>query len=129
MIGSRTTRKLILLVDPDPHLRASLRGPLENAGFSVGEACSGQEGERTIKRIHVDAVIVDVMPESVIPGGSVAEKLKATGSGIPVYVFAEKSIATREDIDLAAMNIAGVFTKPFDTVAILHALRTRLKVD
>lgn len=128
MIGSRTARKLILVVDPDPHLRASLRGPLEAAGFSVGEACSGQEGERTIKRVHVDAVIVDVMLESLVPGGSVAEKLRAVGSGIPVYVFTEKSIATREDIDLAAMNIAGVFTKPFDIAAIIRALKTRLKV-
>ncbi|HEX8035126.1 MAG TPA: response regulator [Ktedonobacterales bacterium] len=128
MIGSRTTRKLILLVDPDPHLRASLRGPLENAGFSVGEACSGQEGERTIKRVHVDAVIVDVLLDSLVPGGSVAEKLRATGSRIPVYVFTEQSIATREDIDLEALNIAGVFTKPFDTAAIIHALKTRLKV-
>lgn len=129
MIGSRTTRKLILLVDPDPHLRASLRGPLETAGFSVGEACSAQEGERTINRVHVDAVIADVMLKSLIPAGSVAERLRATGSRVPVYVFTEKSVATLEDIDLAAMNIAGVFTKPFDTVAIIHALKTRLKVE
>jgi DNA-binding response OmpR family regulator len=122
-------RKLILLVDPDPHFRAGLRRLLEAGGFAVGEACSGEEGERTIHRVHVDAVIVDVLVESLVPGGSVAEKLKATGSRMPVYVFSEASIVTREDIDFTAMNIAGVFTRPLNATVVINTLKTRLKIS
>lgn len=122
-----TRRQLVLLVDPDPHLRASLRGPLEAAGFAVGEACNAKEGERTFQRVQVDAVIVDILVESLVPDGSVAEKLKAAGSRVPVYVFTEASMSVREEINYAAMHIAGVFTKPFDTAAIVSALKARLK--
>src|SRR5689334_19396346 len=98
MTASGTHRKLILLVDNDPHVRASLRRPLEAAGFAVGEAYNGREGERTLKRVHVDAVIVDVMVESLDPAGPVAERLGAVGSRTPVYVFTEAAMATREDV-------------------------------
>ena len=128
MAGSGTSRKLVLVVDPDPRFRASLRGPLEAAGFAVGEAVNGREGERTLRRVHVDAIIVDVMVESLDPAGPVAEKLRAAGSRMPVYVFTEAALAVRENIDFDAMNIAGVFPKPFDVQAIIKTLKTRLKV-
>ncbi len=128
MATIQTSRKLILLVDPDPHFRAVLRRPLEAAGFAVGEAFNGREGERTLNRVHVDAVIVDVMVESLDPTGPVAEKLRAVGSRTPVYVFTEAAVTVHQEVDFESMNIAGIFPKPFDAQAIIQTLKSRLKV-
>lgn len=121
-------RRLILLVDPDPHFRAHLRLALEAAGFSVGEAANGRAGERTIARVRPDAVIVDLLVESSQPGRSVAEMLSESGSEIPLFLIGSGvSYAADEMVDIHALKIAGVFPKPVDTALVIQTLKTRLK--
>ncbi len=82
-IGLGVRRRTILLVDADAHARAVLRIALEAADFSVGEAATDQEGERTALRIRPDAVLADLMLGSAEHGVTIAERLHGSGDTIP----------------------------------------------
>ena len=58
-------QKTVLIIDDDADLRASIRIVLEAAGFSVGEAGDGKEGLKIAEEVKPDAVIIDLMMETV----------------------------------------------------------------
>jgi DNA-binding response OmpR family regulator len=126
MMGNN--RRTILLVDPDAHYRAGLRLVLEEAGFLVGEAVNGKEGERTLNRIRPDAVLADLMLETVDPGGSVAAKLREIGSRIPIYIISSTAASIHSDMNFTALGIAGIFAKPADPKVVVQTLKARLKM-
>jgi len=125
-IGLGAKRKMILLVDSDPHARAVLRSALEAAGFSVGEAANGPEGERTANRIKPDAILADLMMETIDAGGAIADKLKEAGSRIPIYLVSTAADALVGSVGLHELGIAGVFLKPVDPAIVVQTLKTRL---
>ena len=127
-IGLREKRKTILLVDADPQARAVMRNALEAAGFTVGEAASGVEGERTALRIKPHAVLADLMLETIDAGGEIAERLKSLGSQMPIYIVSTASDALVGAVGLRELGISGVFLKPSDPAVVIRALKTRLGV-
>jgi CheY-like chemotaxis protein len=127
-IGLGSKRRTILLIDSDPHARAVLRNALEAAGFSVGEAANGQEGERTAVRIRPDAILADLMMETVDAGGAIAEKLKEVGHRIPVYIVSNAADALVGSVGLHELGVSGVFLKPADSAIVIQTLKTRLGV-
>jgi CheY-like chemotaxis protein len=128
-IGQGGKRRTILLVDADPHARAVLRNALEAAGFSVGEAASAREGERTAVRIKPDAILADLLMETVDAGHAIADKLKDVGSPIPVYIVSTAADALSGAVSLRELGISGVFLKPADPSVVIQTLKTRLAVD
>jgi CheY-like chemotaxis protein len=127
-IGLGTRRKTILLVDADAHARAVLRNALEAAGFTVGEAASAREGERTAIRIKPDAILADLMMDTIDAGGVIADRLKQLGSQIPVYIVSTATDALIGAVGLRELGISGVFLKPGDPAVIIQTLNTRLGV-
>jgi CheY-like chemotaxis protein len=127
-IGLRDKRKTILLVDADPHARAVMRNALEAAGFTVGEAATGVERERTALRIKPDAILADLMLETIDAGGAIADKLRTLGSQIPIYIVSTASDALVGAVGLRELGISGVFLKPGDPAIVIRALKTRLGV-
>ena len=127
-IGLRDKRKTILLVDADSHARAVMRNALEAAGFTVGEAATGVEGERTALRIKPDAILADLMLETIDAGGAIADKLRTLGSQIPIYIVSTASDALVGAVGLRELSISGVFLKPGDPAIVIRALKTRLGV-
>jgi len=127
-IGLGARRKTILLVDADPHARAVLRNALEAAGFTVGEAASAREGERTAIRIKPDAILADLMMDTIDAGGVIADRLKQLGSQIPVYIVSTATDALIGAVGLREMGVSGVFLKPGDPAVIIQTLNTRLGV-
>jgi CheY-like chemotaxis protein len=125
-IGLGSRRKTILLVDADPHARAVLRNALEAAGFTVGEAASGREGERTALRVKPDAILADLMMETIDAGGVIADNLKNLGSRIPIYIVSTASDALIGAVGLRELGISGVFLKPVDPAIVLQTLKIRL---
>ncbi|NPD68186.1 response regulator (plasmid) [Lichenicola cladoniae] len=127
-IGHGAQRRTILLIDHDPHARAVLRNALEAAGFSVGEAASHREGERTALRIAPDAILADLMLDTDVSsdGRMVSEKLRAAGSLIPCYVVSTAAEALIGAVGLHELGISGVFLKPVDAFVVIQTLRTRL---
>lgn len=125
-IGQGEKRRTILLVDDDVHARGGLRNVLEAAGFSVGEAVNAREGERTALRIRPDAILADLMMETIDAGSRLAQRLHAIGSTIPFYIVSTASEALVGSVALRELGITGVFLKPVDPPIVLQTLRVRL---
>jgi DNA-binding response OmpR family regulator len=125
-IGLGDRRRTILLVDADAHARAALRLALEAAGFTVGEAATDREGERTALRIKPDAVLADLILDAGDGGPTVAERLHAAGTGIPCYLVSGAADALTGSVGLHELGVSGVFLKPVDAAVVVQTLRTRL---
>jgi two-component system OmpR family response regulator len=127
-IGLGDRRKTIVLIDPDPHARAVLRKALEAARFSVGEAASNREGERTIQRIRPAAVLADLLADPSDDGLTISEWIRANHSTIPCYIVSTASEALVGSVGLHEIGVTGVFLKPVDTALVIQTLRTHLAV-
>jgi DNA-binding response OmpR family regulator len=125
-IGLGDRRQTILLVDADAHARKTLRIALEASGFSVGEACSAHEGERTARRIQPAAILADLMTDSANHGATLPERLHAAGLTIPIYIVSTGSDAVFNAVGLHELGVAGVFLKPADSAIIIETLKIRL---
>jgi DNA-binding response OmpR family regulator len=128
-IGLGKRRKTILLIDADAHARAILRKALEAADFSVGEAATDREGERTALRVKPDAILAELMTDAADAGMTVSERLRASGSTIPCYIVSTASEALIGSVGLHELGISGVFLKPVDAAIVIQTLKTRLGVD
>jgi DNA-binding response OmpR family regulator len=122
-------RRTILLVDPDPHFRAGLRLALEASGFTVGEAANGKEGERTALRIRPDAILLDLMLETVDAGSLLAQRLREIGEKFPIFLITHAAGSLDYNVDLYSLGIAGVFAKPVNVPEMIGTLRRRLQID
>jgi DNA-binding response OmpR family regulator len=127
-IGLGDRRKTILLIDADPHARAVLRAALEAARFSVGEAASNRDGERTILRVKPDAVLADLLADPANPGTTIPEWLRANGDATPCYIVSTVGDALVGSVGLHELGVTGVFLKPVDAAVVIRTLRTRLGV-
>jgi DNA-binding response OmpR family regulator len=127
-IGLGDKRRTILIVDSDPHARAVLRNALEAADFTVGEAASGRDGERTARRIEPDAILIDLLLEEVEASDVIADKLKEIGSRIPIYIVSTAADALIGAVGLRELGLSGVFLKPVEPAVIIQTLKTRLGV-
>ena len=127
-IGFGNRRKTILLVDGDPHARATLRIALEAAGFSVGEAANDKEGERTARRVGPDAILCELIAGGSSPGPTLSEHLMAAGLTMPCYILSSAADALLGSVGLHELGIAGVFLKPADTEVVIQTLKSRLNV-
>ncbi len=122
------TGKTILIIDDDPDICAAMRIVLESAGFIVGEAGDGEEGLKIAQRIKPDAILLDLMMETVDAGSKVSTKLKEAGFKAPIFLLSSAGDAVRYNLDVSELGLAGIFQKPIDHNVLLRTLKTKLKV-
>ena len=67
--------KVILAIDDEEHILELLAYNLENNGFKVLTASSGEDGLEIIKKENIDLILLDIM----LPGIDGMEMLKRTG--------------------------------------------------
>lgn len=127
MDSNSTRKKTILTIDDDPDIRAALRIVLESEGYAVGEAANGEEGLKSAERIQPDAIIVDLMMENVDSGSVIAQKLKESGFGGPVYMLSSAGDTVRYNLDARQLGLAGIFQKPIDPKTLVATLKAKLK--
>jgi DNA-binding response OmpR family regulator len=123
-IGMGRARRTILLVDTDAHARAVLRLALEAADFSVGEATNDREGERTALRVKPDAILAELMTDTVGDGRMLSERLQEAGNTIPCYIVSAAADALMGSVGLHEIGITGVFLKPVDATIVIQTLRS-----
>ncbi len=119
-------KKTILAIDDDPDIRAALRVVLEAAGFTVGEAANGEEGLQVAQSIKPDAIIVDLMMETVDSGSIVAKKLKDLNFEGPVYMLSSAGDAVQYNVDARELGLAGIFQKPIEPKTLVNTLKREL---
>lgn len=127
MLTPSRPRRLVLLVDEDPHFRATLRGALEAAGFSVGEAADSRQAEKTLARVRPDAVVADLMASTSESASTFAQRIGEMGVRVPVYLVSSAGGAIAENVADEGLGVAGVFVKPFDAANLVRAVQLRLR--
>lgn len=86
------SQKRILLVDDDPDLRLTLRLPLEAAGYEVVEANSFSQGQKVVKEVKPDLVVLDVMMDTATAGFQFALDLHSSDPDSEFSEFRETPI-------------------------------------
>ncbi|RMH36107.1 MAG: sigma-54-dependent Fis family transcriptional regulator [Nitrospirae bacterium] len=86
MHSDRDSRRSVLLVDDDEHLRAAIREALEHRGYCVRVARDGHEGLQYLMEEPVQLVLIDLnMPG--MNGIEMLRTLRSAGFTVPVVVL------------------------------------------
>jgi DNA-binding response OmpR family regulator len=115
----------LLVVEDDDHIRTALRWALEDEGYDVAEAASGEEACQAVALAAPDLMVVDLMLGSM-DGYEVIRQVRRTRD-LPIIVVSARADTT----DIVAALEAGAddyVTKPFqvkEITARLRALRRR----
>jgi DNA-binding response OmpR family regulator len=119
-------RHVILCVDDDQDILASLRLVLESAGYVVVTAANAEEGRAAVERSAPDLLIVDLMMESVDAGLTFVTALRETGSTAPVFYLSSAGDYLFELADVAKLGGDGVFQKPLAPDRLLAVISAKL---
>jgi len=114
--------KNVLLIEDSPSEAAKLQNYLEEEGFVVSCASSGEEAEIKLKRQKPDLILLDI----ILPGESgfeLCRKLKAAPETqkIPIVLCSTKK--TEVDITWGKMGGADAYlTKPVDSQTLVETV-------
>jgi len=116
----------ILVVDDEPGVRSSLKGILEDEGFEVFTAPSGEEGLKQIEKLRPDVVLLDVLMPSGIDGIETLRRIKGSGSDTAVIMISGHGTI---DMAVTAMELGALdfIEKPLSVDRILIRLNQALE--
>lgn len=114
----------ILICDDDRDIVNALKIYLTDPEFTFFEAYNGQEAVETVRREHIDIVLMDIMMP--VMDGITAMALIRKTSNIPVIMLTAKS----EDNDIIlGLNVGAddYITKPFNPMEVKARVRSQLR--
>ena len=115
-------RPLVLLVEDSEPIRAAFTILLEESGYDVATAGTGDDAVRLALARPPDLVLLDLgLPDR--DGRSVAVELKSTPAtaGVPIVALTGRD-ENSERAALLAAGCAAYLVKPVDTRALIRAL-------
>jgi CheY-like chemotaxis protein len=116
--ASQSTRPTVLVCDDEPVLRMLVRATLDQGGYTVIEACDGDEALARTLSHRPDLILLDMM----MPGRSGSDVLRAlradplTAETPVIMLTARAQAADREAVELAGAS--HYLTKPFSPVGL-----------
>jgi CheY-like chemotaxis protein len=119
-------KHVILCIDDDQDILASLRVILESRGYRVVTAATAAEGSTACAAARPDLIIVDLMMEEIDSGMTFVERLRQSGNAAPVYVLSSTGDYLFGATDTGALGVSGVFQKPVNPVVLLSVLERKL---
>ena len=91
----------VMVVDDEPHIRATVTEMLEAEGYDVVEAANGAEALAAIEVTPPDLVLLDMrMP--VLDGWGFASELRRRGHPVPIVVMTAARDAARWASEITA---------------------------
>jgi two-component system cell cycle sensor histidine kinase/response regulator CckA len=115
MFASESAPPVVLVVDDDHDVRATVTGILESRGYTVVEAASGREALEILARDETIGVLfTDVMMPG-ISGITLAKRALEKRPGLKVVLTSAYSRET-PDAEIPMLK------KPFQTADLLHAI-------
>jgi two-component system, cell cycle response regulator DivK len=117
----------VLVAEDNPVNRELLRELLENRGYSVIEACNGQEALDMVEQTQPDLLLLDIgMP--VLDGFAVVRKIRENPSLATLPVLAVTAYAMREDRDnVLNAGFDGYLSKPIQARDLANELERLLR--
>jgi two-component system OmpR family response regulator len=119
-----SAKKMILIVDDDPHIREVVGYALESAGYDTAEARDGEEALKKFAEIDPDLIVLDIlMPE--MDGLEVCRRLRAE-SKAPILFLSSKD----EEIDrIIGLELGGddYIPKPFSPRELIARIKAVLR--
>jgi DNA-binding response OmpR family regulator len=122
----RDGKHVILCVDDDQDILASLRLVLESAGYLVVTATNGAEGRAALDAAQPDLLVVDLMMEQVDAGLTFVTSLREAGFTLPVFFLSSAGDYLYEMADVGRLGADGVFQKPLAPDVLLSVIAGRL---
>jgi CheY-like chemotaxis protein len=122
-VFARKVTLSILVVDDDPQVRKFFGQVLEEAGYSVYDACNGVEAKDLIQRVYFDVIILDLnMPE--MDGFEVLKFARSEPDPkiIVVSGFMQGSMLTAAKL----FGAAATLYKPVDAALLLSTVHSVL---
>ncbi|MGA7403093.1 MAG: response regulator [Candidatus Sulfotelmatobacter sp.] len=112
----------ILVAEDNAVNRELLRELLELRGYTVLEACDGQEALETIEQTHPELLLLDIgMP--VLDGFAVVRKIRENPSLAGLPVVAVTAYAMRGDRErILSSGFDGYLSKPVDPSSLTKEL-------
>jgi len=114
----------ILVVDDEPQIRRSLQVNLENRGYAVETAESGEEALRSFTNRRPDVMIVDLLLPG-IGGVEVTQRIRESAA-VPIIVLSAIGDESRK-VEALEAGADDYMTKPFGTEELLARIRSLLR--
>jgi CheY-like chemotaxis protein len=116
----------VLIAEDNAVNRELLRELLEARGYTVVEACDGQEALRMIEQIHPDILLLDIgMP--VMDGFAVMHKIRENPRLATLPVLAVTAYAMQGDQEkIMKSGFNGYLSKPIDARSLAEQLERLL---
>jgi len=110
-----------LIVEDDPAIRRLVEKLLARREVDVDSAGDGRIAVQRLSENHYSVVILDLMvPE--LNGFELVQRIKESGSGVPVAVVSAVSQQALTQLDLDVVKL--VISKPFDVDEFTKAILT-----
>ncbi len=104
--------KKILVVDDEKNIRALFRDELEEAGFEVDTAGSGQEALARVAADPPDLMVLDIRMEDMT-GLEVLEQVRQVHADLPV-IMCTAVRGLQDDFTVWDSKVSDYITKPVD---------------
>ena len=120
-----TTLGLVLIVEDDAALRQGLRSTLEVAGFSTGEASSGEEAIVALHQHAFETVLLDInMPG--IGGMEACRRIRHLFPLLPILMLTVRD-EEKDKVEALDAGADDYITKPFQFPELTARLRSAIR--
>lgn len=118
--------KRILVVDDEKNIRALFRDELEEAGFEVDTAGSGQEALAMVAKQAPDLIVLDIRMEDMT-GLEVLEQVRRNHDKLPV-IMCTAVRGLQDDFTVWDSKVSDYITKPVDLDDLKEKIRNALQL-
>lgn len=122
----------VLVMDDQPHVRATIKATLQPNGFDITEAGDGKAGLAAFDNATFDLVIIDIyMPR--LDGVKVIKQLRARNPALPIIAISGVALGYSERTTLDFFPNAGLhdvfcLKKPFRSAELLAVVESVLQL-
>ncbi len=120
------SRRLVLCVDDNPDVRATMTALLGSLGFAVLPAATALDALQELRRgLPIDLLLTDIQMPGGMNGLELADEILAKKPGLPV-LFMSGSTGDELLRDTRYFGVAEILTKPVRKAALAEALKRML---
>jgi CheY-like chemotaxis protein len=122
----------VLVMDDQPHIRATIKATLQPNGFDITEAEDGKAGLAAFDNATFDLAIIDIyMPK--LDGVKVIKQLRARNPALPIIAISGVALghSQRTTLDFlpnAGLNDVFCLKKPFRSAELLSVVESLLQL-